>query len=184
MEGGAVGWLGGWRPRRVLGRDRESGPIMGGDRELDGKPPPAGQGMPSSRAGVPPTVMAWSVCGLPGTDVRRRRPGGSFWRRPPDSASPVLRSPVPRPLQEVNDAVLVARGHPFPCHCRVACPPGRVCGQGLAMAVVPDCGPGSSDWLAQGPGPGTASVAGVVVRVRGRRTGRFSVGRWVSFVCH
>ena len=66
MEGGAVGWLGGWRPRRVLGRDRESGPIMGGDRGLHGKPPPAGQGVPGSRAGVPPTVMAWSVRGTAG----------------------------------------------------------------------------------------------------------------------
>jgi hypothetical protein len=84
-------------------------------------------------------------------------------------------------LQEVNDCP-GRPGAPFPVSLPcVACPPGRVCGQGLAMAVVAGCGPGSSDWLAQGPGPGTASVAGVVVRVRGRRTGRSSVGRWVSF---
>ena len=62
MEGGAVGRLGGRGPRRVLGCDHEGGPIMDGDRELRREAAAWRRFMPSSRAGAPPTVIAWSVC--------------------------------------------------------------------------------------------------------------------------
>jgi hypothetical protein len=96
VEGGAVAWLGGGRLRRVLGRDPESGLIMGGDREFHGKPSPGVRCMPGSRVGGPPTVMAWSVCGTAGHGCAEPAAWGSFWRRLPDSVSPALRSPVAR----------------------------------------------------------------------------------------
>jgi hypothetical protein len=49
----------------------------------------------AARAGVPPIVTTWSVCGTEGAGVRRR-PGWSFVRRSPDSAVPAPGSPVPR----------------------------------------------------------------------------------------
>lgn len=112
VEGGAVGWLGGGRLRRVLGGDPESGLIMGGDRELRGKLPLA-CGACAAADGGPPTVMAGSVCGPPGTDVRSRRPGG----RSGVGCQILLRWRCDRPwldaagsLREVSDAVLVAWG--------------------------------------------------------------------------
>jgi hypothetical protein len=61
-----------------LGCDHEGGPVLDGDRELRREAVPGGQCKPGSRAGAPPIVTAWSVCGPPGAGVRRR-PGWSFY---------------------------------------------------------------------------------------------------------
>ena len=59
-EGGAVGRR---RPRRVLGCEHERGAMADGDGEFHQEAAPLRALHASSRAGAPPIVMAWSVCG-------------------------------------------------------------------------------------------------------------------------
>ena len=128
-----------------FGCDHAGGSIVDGGRKPPGKPLPGGQYMPGSRAGAPPIMTAWPVGGPPGTDVGGA-PGGH---------------------SRVGRQVLLGRCFDRPC-LDAASSLEEVNGQGLAIAVVPEAGLGSSDWLIRLPGPGTASVAGVVVGDPGR----------------
>ena len=134
-----------------------------------GKPFPDGQCMPSGR-GLP-IVMAWSLCGTAGhgcaAAARMVVLGGQ-----PGSASPVLRSPVPRRCRVLERGQRrlswSPRGTvPVPLLCGL--PAGPACRQGLGVAVVPGGGPWIR-WLADPSAlvRGTALVSGGFVGDPGR----------------
>ena len=110
MDGGAVGRLGGWRPRRVLGCDHESGPSMNGDRELRREAAP----WRAVHAQQPGECSA-AVMGLVGLPDRRARMCGQGGRSRVGrqillAGAAIARASAPLSLKEINDAVLAAGG--------------------------------------------------------------------------
>jgi hypothetical protein len=139
-EGAAVGRLGGCRPRGVLGCEHEGGPITDDDSGLHQEAAPRRAVNAKQPGGC--SADRDRLVGL--RDRRARMRGG---RGPADrlrvGPQTLLRWCCVPPcldaagsLEEVNDAVLVARGTcSVPPLCCLRTGPAR--GQGLGVAVVP-----------------------------------------------